>query len=360
LLPAELELVSDRLPDAYQTAAIVSNMVLTDEAMGLASHFDHFDDKVDQRESKRKMFERNAQATTDAALAWLLTERDPERPIFLWVHYIDPHGPYRPPADWGVHFDHEGRHAIGDQHIPPYGRIQGVDDALTYVDFYDSEVAYADFHVDRLLRGYARRNDVDNALIVLTSDHGESMLDHERWFAHTYHVYEEIACVPLFVRGPGVEPGRMHGLSSGIDIAPTLLGFATGTRAEEFGGLDLRRGSELPADRTVFVEASRMEHQWRAAIQGPGKWMAQVVGTDRRIASRSYYDLDTDSDEAHPRAWPAEAPSSIRLEQLIASDPSPAGIPTEYREGIRIDTPKAAPNLSEDQRDILRALGYAD
>ena len=215
LLPAGLELVTDRLPDAYQTAAIVSNMVLTDEAIGLGSHFDHYDDRVDQRESKRRIFERNARGTTDAALAWLAAERDPRRPMFLWVHYVDPHGPYRPPEDWDVRFTHEGSHPIGDQYIPPYGRIEGVDDALAYVDLYDAEIAYTDFHVDRLLEGYARNHDVESALIVLTSDHGESMMEHERWFAHTYHVYEEIACVPLMVRGPGVEPGRMRALSSG-------------------------------------------------------------------------------------------------------------------------------------------------
>ena len=79
------------------SAGFVANMVLTDEAVGIGSRFDHYDDFLDQRESKRRVFERNAEATTNAALLWLVKERDPNRPLFLWVHYIDPHGPYRTP-----------------------------------------------------------------------------------------------------------------------------------------------------------------------------------------------------------------------------------------------------------------------
>ena len=108
------------------------------------------------------------------------------------------------------------------------------------------------------------------------------------------------------------------------------------------------------------VEASRKEHQWRAAIRESNKWMVRVRGPGREIAARAYYDLVADPGEVHPRAWSGESPSSERLEQLVASDPSPAGIPAEYREGIRIDAPKAAPHITEEQRDVLRALGYAD
>ena len=81
LLSDDVQLVTDLLPDAYQTAAFVSNIVLTDEAMGIARYFDHYDDHVDERESTRKIFERSAQRTTDAALLWIAEHRDPERPL---------------------------------------------------------------------------------------------------------------------------------------------------------------------------------------------------------------------------------------------------------------------------------------
>jgi arylsulfatase A-like enzyme len=77
----------------YQTAAVVSNSVLGREASGLDTHFHHFDDYVFQKEAHRTFYERTAQPTTDAALKWLTTKRSGDKPVFLWVHYMDPHGP---------------------------------------------------------------------------------------------------------------------------------------------------------------------------------------------------------------------------------------------------------------------------
>lgn len=360
LLPEGTLLIPDLLPEAYQTAAVVSNMVLTDEAMGMASHFDHFDDRVDQQESARTMFERNGRGTTDAALRWLSLERAPERPLFLWVHYIDPHGPYRPPADWPLEFTHEGERQVPLSRIPLYGRLEGITDGLTYVDRYDAEIAFVDAEIDRLLEGYGRVADVDQALILMTSDHGESMMEHERWFAHTYHVYEEIAHVPLLLRGPGVEAGRRTQLVSGIDVAPTLLRFAGVEPPASWAGIDLRSEAPSPAERTVFIEASRKDYQFRAAMWGEEKWLARVDGQGRQIASRVHYDLRSDPEELDPQPWPGPSPASAQLLELIRDDPDPGGIPEQFRQGIRLSAPKVAPNLSDAQLEALRKLGYAE
>ncbi len=156
LLPDELDLVTDHLPDRYQSAAFVSNAVLTDESLGIARRFDHYDDFVDEREPNLLAFERNASRTTDAALSWLREERDPRRPLFLWIHYIDPHGPYRPPTKAGPRFSHEGERPLESERVHRFQLEPGVTDALDYVDRYDEEVAYVDAQVGRLLEGYAR------------------------------------------------------------------------------------------------------------------------------------------------------------------------------------------------------------
>jgi len=359
LLPEEVPLVPDLLPSVYQTAAFVSNMVLTDEAIGFADRFDHYDDLVDQRESGRRMFERSAEATTNAALLWLAQERDPRRPLFLWVHYIDPHGPYRPPPDWHDAFDHEGEHALEMERIPPYGLLEGVDDALEYVDRYDAEIRYADRQVGRLLDGYARNHDPEAALILLTADHGETMMSRERWFDHSFHVYEELVRVPLLVRGPGIESARFTGLVSGIDVAATILGFAAAPARLDGRSLDLGT-SQPPDDRVVLFEASRKGRQWRGAIQGEGKWVLAVTGEERFVPLRRFYDLATDPGEARPLDWRADAPAARLLEELVRDDPDPAGLPSEYAKGMRLKAPKVAPHVSAEQLEALRALGYAE
>ncbi len=115
--------------------------MLTDESIGIARRFDHYDDFVDERESKRLVFERNASRTTDAALSWLREERDPGRPLFLWIHYIDPHGPYRVPTEEGPRFSHEGGRPLESERVHRFQLEPGVTDALDYVDRYDEEVA---------------------------------------------------------------------------------------------------------------------------------------------------------------------------------------------------------------------------
>ena len=125
--------------------------------MRLASRFDHYDDFVAQRESRRRIFERNAADTTDAALAWLEEARDQDRPIFIWIHYIDPHGPYGPPKSWVRTFRHDVPIPIDPTRVPGYQRVAGVTDGLRYVDDYDEEIAYMDSEVGRLIDGFAEK-----------------------------------------------------------------------------------------------------------------------------------------------------------------------------------------------------------
>jgi arylsulfatase len=362
LLSDNVQLVTDLLPDAYQNAAFVSNIVLTDEAMGAARYFDHYDDHVDERESIRKVFERTASRTTDAALLWIAEHRDPERPLFLWVHYIDPHGPYRAPTTEASSFDHEGFVEFEPKRIHPFQLDPGVDDALSYVDRYDEEIAYMDVAVGRLLDGYGVQRDLDEALLIFVADHGESMIEHERWFTHGYQVYEEIIRTPLMIRGPGVEPGRRDAPVSGIDLVPTILRF-TGVRPDAaLDGVALQQRAAIPKDRIVFAEGDAGNYLLRAAIRGDQKWVARAEAGERQMQSRWYYDLGADPAEQNPQHWDPldleEAPRA--LIDLFDRDPDPGGLPQEFRAGLRIDAPKVAPRADAETIERLRALGYVE
>lgn len=362
LVSDDLRLVTDLLPDSYQTAAFVSNMVLTDEAMGIGRYFDHFDDHVDEPEPNREIFERTASRTTDAALLWLAEHRDPERPIFLWVHYIDPHGPYGAPSTENASFEHEGLVAFEPDRVHSYQLEPGVEDALAYVDRYDEEIAYMDAAVGRLLAHYSAQGELDDALLLFAADHGESMIEHERWFTHGYQVYEEIIRIPLMIRGPGIEPGRRDGLVSGIDLVPTILDFA-GVKSEvAFDGLALQRREVVPKGRTVFAEGGGGKFLIRAAIRGDGKWVASTLAGKRKTRKRWYYDLGADASELSPQTWHTvdSDETSRTLIDLFDRDPDPGGLPREFRKGLRIDAPKVAPRADEETIERLRALGYVE
>jgi len=362
-MPAGIVTLPEMLPSSYQTAAFVSNLVLTEEAIGIADRFDHFDDYVDQKEPRRRVYERNAERTTDAVLAWLDSGRDPDRPLFLWVHYIDPHGPYRPPPDFEPRFRHDGSPAVpATERMHAYQIEDGVTDGNDYVARYDDEIRYLDRQVGRLLDGYAAGADADDALIVFTADHGESMMEHEHWFTHGYQVYDEIVHVPLWVRGPGVSAGRSRDLASGIDVAPTILAFAGVTPPGRLSGVDLRDGSGLGDDRVVYSEAQQKSVAWRAALQGDRKWVVGVSKRRPHDGPRRFFDLARDPGEVAPTAWPEGEDGAVgaALLERIREDPDPAGFPTRYERGRMLDAPKVAPGLGDETMEKLRALGYVD
>jgi arylsulfatase len=370
LVPDEVRLLPDLLPERYASAAFVSNVVLTDEALGIASRFDHYDDYVDERESARRVFERNAARTTDAALAWLDARDDPGRPVFLWVHYIDPHGPYRAPAPWTEHFASEEPRPIPLSRVPAYTRVEGLRDGNAYVARYDSEVAYVDSEVGRLMAGLDGRLRLDDALVILTADHGESMMEHERWFTHGYQVYDEIVRVPLLVRGPGLGRAEVDVPVSGVDVAATLLAFA-GVEPPA-GTADLRQPGALDPTRRIFSEATASRgRQWRSVVQGhrkvvmsilpePANEAAQADENAVRIVTRRRFDLARDPQELSPQELDPDDPLARTLLERIHADPDPAGVPSRYRQGIQIGAPKVRPGIGEQDRERLRALGYVE
>jgi arylsulfatase A-like enzyme len=259
-------------------------------------------------------------------------------------------------------FDHEGFVASEPKRIHSYQLEPGVDDALAYVDRYDEEISYMDAAVGRLLDGYAVQRELDEALLIFSADHGESMIEHEVWFTHGYQVYEEIIRTPLVIRGPGVEPGRRDALASGIDLVPTILRFAGVRPDAALDGVALQRRAAIPRDRIVFAEGGGGEFLLRAAIRGNQKWVAQAQAGERQMQNRWHYDLDVDPSEQKPQRWdPLNLEETAReLIDLFDRDPDPGGLPKDFREGLRIDAPKVAPRADAETIERLRALGYVE
>jgi arylsulfatase A-like enzyme len=184
------------------------------------------------------------------------------------------------------------------------------------------------------------------------------MMEHEKWFAHGYFVYEPIIRVPLMLRGPGVRPGRSDALVSGVDIAATILRFAGRTEAEFADGRSLRSpASKTP--RVVWSEGGVLD-VYRAAVSSQGKWLVMSNRNDPTGALvRSYIDLEDDPEESARADW-ASSPAYGRawLNEQIDADPHPGGIPTAFANGRALDAPKVAPRISDSDRERLRALGY--
>jgi len=184
-------LLAEEFRDAgYATAAFYASGVLAADT-GLDAGFDRYQGPPNDGTSRSFPAERQA----DAALAWL-SERDGDRPFFLWVHFFDPHAPYVP-------FAGDDRRRGTRAHDPER-------------ELYLGEVRRVDAAVERLLDAIG-----PEAVVVLASDHGESLGEHGEQ-THGILCYGATVDALLAVRGPGFEAEDDPAPRSLCDLAPTL------------------------------------------------------------------------------------------------------------------------------------------
>jgi arylsulfatase len=237
---------------------------------------------------------RPASDVTDGAISFVKAQSESQ--WFLLVHYMDVHGPLRP--------DPEDVEAVGK----PRGSA--------LVEAYDASIHEVDRHLGRLLAELPK-----NAVIVITSDHGDE-LEEARQYAnpnptgerHGHSMYQEVLRVPLLVAGPGVGGGRVTRPVSLVDVTPTLLAVAGADPVESDGfALSEIAGGEVPADRAVVAEGIR----WGGEMQ-----MARVGGMKliRSQTGKMAFDLARDSEEKQSvtgttkrdLAWVAELEARLR------------------------------------------------
>lgn len=183
----------------HRTAGFVSASVLRDDRTGLGHGFQVYDAPEAAAPGALHDTERRGEDTVAAALRWL---RSDERPAFLFVHLFDPHAPYDAPGEWS---------AGPTERATPTG--------------YAAEVRYADHCVGLLLEGL-RASGHGEAVVVLTSDHGEGLGEHGE-ATHGYLLHEATLHVPLIVSAPGrLAPMRRSTVVSLAQLAPTLVSVA--------------------------------------------------------------------------------------------------------------------------------------
>ncbi len=302
----------------YRTAAFIGNPVLRAE-VGLSRGFETYelfpeDDAVPQ--------------ALEAFLEWSAQPWD--RPTFVWIHFIDPHGPYDPPGEFaelfvGDELDQDDRRVPVNYQptpglhpnkvlgaIPIYQQHAGEDRAADYVRRYDAEIRYMDDAFGRVMGELRERSVLDDSAVLFLSDHGESLGEHDYWFEHGWFAYDATLHVPLIVKEPGQDTGAVvEQQVSTLDLFPTLVDFAGLTPRERLGVSLV--GAEPPAGREVLIENS-------------GAYPLDILGvrrSDRKFlvqrsgVSPELYDLDADPDEAANLYSPGSADVSEARAALV-------------------------------------------
>lgn len=306
------ESVAEALTGAgYDTAAFVDNGLLRWSA-GWNQGFRTF----------RCVDRDDASELTDAALAWLNEERD--RPFFLWVHYLDPHAPYKERRLYRESFREpaDARTWIGAAEADDESVVWDAATARNAVNLYDGEIRYTDDHLGRLLDRLDRRERADRTVLILSADHGEAFLEHGDK-SHGFTVYEETVRVPLIFRVPQARnvglgtPRREDALVGLIDLFPTIVDYAR-VRPRKVQGQSLRpllENREGWTERPVLMQAAHGDFGIR---DRGGKLVYR--GGDAGDGAYVWYDLAADPGERNPM-WMHRVPldRSERLRRLASA-----------------------------------------
>ena len=312
-----------RLPDGYHylpelfrglgytTAAVVSNGVLN-TGLGWGRGFDEYLEtwhveggmSGDPQVYRRTI---NAPRVNELALPLLERHRDAER-LFVWLHYSDPHAPYVLPDDFDNPFlddawyIQEGEVELDRPHATALGDRR---DLKYYVAQYDANVLVADLAIGQVLERAEELGLLEDAVVIYTADHGESLGEHDYWFEHGRLPYSPTTRVPLVLWGPGrVPPGEVvERPVELVDLYPTLLELAAS--GEPVPGLEgdslvpsLRGDEDGPAEEDfdfAYLEAgggSPTTHY--RAVQDPRWKLIYHPPMGQREAVFELYDLAAD------------------------------------------------------------------
>jgi arylsulfatase A-like enzyme/Tfp pilus assembly protein PilF len=303
----------------FATRAFVASFVL-DKRFGLDQGFDTYSDASAVKGANPAAAERPAEEVGADALAALKALAS--RRFFLWVHFYDPHYPYKSPR--GLPNDSPGAYA--------------------------DEITTMDRQIGRLLDELGALGLERKTLVVLVGDHGEGLGEHAE-FQHSYLVYEPTLHVPLILRCPETIPAGqvIEPPCRTVDVAPTILEFAGAAIPTRTQGTSLRPlllGTAKDLDLPAYSESFAAQHELglsslRVLHRGHWKYILS--------SSPELYDLQADPAEARNLIAAQVERAGDMKEQLLAivASTSPASAGTTTR-----------PALTADDQTRLRSLGY--
>lgn len=340
LAPREVTVVEVLRENGYSTAGFVANILL---GRGLGFHQGY--DAYEVRSLRGNQLGRRA-------LAWLdRLPADRTAPFLLYLHYMEPHVPYAPTeAALEKTFGRNDRPDLERvSESMRFARRSPPDPEMSVAieKVYDASVASVDEGLRRLFAGLEKRGLREGVLVVLTSDHGEELLEHG-WMGHAHSLYDELIHVPLIVQLPGQsERVDVDAVVSLVDLAPTLLDLAGASPSPAFEGRSLFRSpdaSTSPAFAELPMPLGREFHaHQRAVITEFGKGIAGADG------EREFY--------ARPGDPAEKIPSGLSDAQRASLEQELERFATHAAETA---APRTTAPLSAEERERLKTLGYLD
>lgn len=340
----------------YETTAVVDNPNVA-ASLGYSKGFARYRETWEEAALASEI-DRSRAITRDAVS--YLRAASADRPFLLWLHYVNPHAPYEPPAPFDAAFL-DAQAAGGPVLQPVNGFHGGVARQWAkgerklgfYVAQYDGEIAAVDAEVGHVLEALEHSAVRDQTLVLLASDHGESLGEHDYFFDHGENLFDPSLRIPLVLAGPGIERGRRSSeLASTLDIVPTLLDALKVSYPPDLAGVSLlgaARGEPLARQRLPGQNDRNLLAAWDRRFK--------LVATPNESGS-SYALFDRELDPGETREFGLANADELRVERReleLFRERIDAQLVKTRR--LLEGRPEGEP-LSAEACERLKALGY--
>ena len=205
------------------------------------------------------------------------SKKEGAAPFGVFLHLFEPH------SRWIGHAEYD------------FGK--GDSPRERHINNYDSEIAYVDAYVGKVIDKLQELGIYDDTVVILTSDHGEAFQDHGKFF-HGTNLYDEVIKVPLLIRVPGWKHRRVKGPVSLIDVPSTFLDLMGMSVPQDFEGESLvtaMLGKAPVPDRPIFSELlpyTNWKEHHKVVIHGNLKYIRVLTAGTQEL-----YDLSKDPGE---------------------------------------------------------------
>lgn len=308
LSPAVFTLAELFRANGYATGAVVGSFSL-DSGFGLNQGFQYYEDRMGKGDdpSANRYVERRAAVVWKLGREWMARQK---QPWFCFLHFFDPHTGYNPP--------------------PPFPAT------------YDGEISYVDSVLKEILNALDAGAAFSNTVVVLLSDHGESLGEHGE-SSHGVFLYDATLRVPLMIAAPGWKPGRVPQQVRLVDVAPTLADLA-GLKDTQFhpSGQSLveavaGKGQDRPAYSESFYANLLMGWAPLQSVRWSAKKWIQAPKPE-------LYDLTRDPQEIKNLYAPSSVPLTMQREMA--------------RHAGKPQNPPVVENADPELKEKLASLGY--
>jgi arylsulfatase A-like enzyme len=369
----------------YYTAAFVDFDYLSHK-YGFDQGFEIYDDQ------NRRGFVGGGIAKINPKVFEFLDKKYKEK-FFLFIHIFDAHAPYEPPSPYNGMFYSGNKHDPNNHSldfVKKLGyhnslKLDGITDLEYVISSYNGEIAYVDNELDKLFNRLRELKIFDNTLIVITSDHGESLFDHQIWVGHGLFLYDDEIKIPLVMKLPKstFKNTVIEEQVQSIDIAPTVLDILGIPITEQFQGRSLFPLIKGERNREEKLYAFGESSNTGAKFIRTNKWkfisriqdidevirihlrpLDNVNIVDHIIEGEQLYDLENDPLEQHNLInQEIEEANELRgkLMKWIGANVEFAArleFESKAKYGVKSSSESNKVDLTEEEKERLKSLGY--